>query len=226
MLNDNINLIALDFSMNKPAMSAYINNELYFYVWPLNIDSKSESLLKENNVNVCNRHLGPVESKDSTIMTQIHIKRAIELSSIIIRDIKSLIYLAHPSTETYLASEGLSFGSTGDAALNLAMYKAILLSDIAQKLNIWNFFTYAPITIKSTAGCAKQKENKKENMIDAFRNEIPMHQLMSTIKNNPDSLKKKINYITTIDDIVDSYFCLKTMHSKLNLNCISEWQKQ
>lgn len=225
-MSNNINLIALDYSMNKPAMAAYINNKLYFYVWPLDIDNKSEILLKENDVNVCNRHLGPVNSKDSTLMTQIHIKRAIDLSATIIRDIKSLIYLAHPGNETYLASEGLSFGSTGDAALNLAMYKAILLSDIAQKLNIWNFFTYAPITIKSIAGCAKKNEGNKINMIDAFINEQPMHQLMETLNKNPDSLKKKINYIPTIDDIVDSYFCLKTLYTKLNLNYIPEWQKK
>lgn len=219
----NYNLIGLDFSINKPAMTAYINNNLYFYVWPSSIDNKSLQILKDNDVNITNRQLDPINIKDSTLLNREHISRAIELSSLIIRDIKYLLTLGHPNTQTFLASEGLSFGSTGDAALNLAMYKAIFLSDVAQKLNIWNFYTYAPITIKSIAGCSKKNQNKKEDMINAFKNEHIMHKLMETININENSLKKKTNYIPTIDDIVDSYFCLKTLHNKLKLNCINEW---
>lgn len=218
-----MNLIGIDFSINKPAMSAYINDKLYFYVWPISIDDKSLNILIENNVNVTNRNLSSVNEKDSTLLNQIHILRAIDLSKLIVNDIKKII---DNNSKTLIATEGLSFGSTGDAALNLAMYKSIFLSNVVTELNITDFYTYAPITIKSIAGCAKKSENKKENMINAFINEPVMHKLMSTINDNPEKLKKKTNYIQTIDDIVDSYFCLKTLHNKLKLNYIEQWQTQ
>lgn len=33
-MGDNKLYIGFDFSMNKPAMTAYCNNRLYFYFWP------------------------------------------------------------------------------------------------------------------------------------------------------------------------------------------------
>lgn len=223
----NTNLIALDFSMNKPALSAFINGKLYFYVWPLNIDSKTEFILQENSVVVYNRHLDSIHPKDfndSTMLTQIHIKRAIDLSDKIVKDIEYLIHDYKDNT-TYLSTEGLSFGSTGNEALNLATYKAILLADIAKRLNIWNFYTYSPITIKSTAGCSKKGSYSKLNMIESFMKEKPLNDFMLNIINHTDVFKKKVNFIDTVDDIVDSYFCLKTMYKKLKLTGITEWNE-
>ena len=38
-------IFAFDFSMNKPAMACLIENELSFYIWPLNIDKVAQEKL-------------------------------------------------------------------------------------------------------------------------------------------------------------------------------------
>jgi len=65
----------------------------------------------------------------------------------------------------------LSYGSKGDASLNLATYKGVLLSKIYEHYGdaLKRLYTYAAMTIKATAGCAGKKDKDiKMPMIDAF----------------------------------------------------------
>ena len=66
------------------------------------------------------------------------------------------IAYVEPGAPIYISSEGLSYGSTGDAALNLATYKGVLLSKLYEhyKGRLYGLYTYSPITLKSIAGCA------------------------------------------------------------------------
>jgi hypothetical protein len=69
-----------------------------------------------------------------------------------------------------------------------------------------------PITIKSIAGCAGKKDKAlKAPMINAFINDDFI--LNNKFKENLISgiLTAKTNYIPCVDDIVDSYWALKTM---------------
>ena len=54
-------------------------------------------------------------------------------------------------------------------------------------------------------------------MIEAFSNENIDHEFCKILKNDPQRLKKKTNYISCVDDCVDSYFILKTLQIKENL---------
>ena len=90
----------------------------------------------------------------------IHTIRSTDLANMIIADIDSLIESAElDSPEIYVCSEGLSYDSRGDAGLNLATYKGVLLSKIYEHFgdNLKRLFTYSPITIKATAGCATKE---------------------------------------------------------------------
>ena len=122
--------------------------------------------------------------------------------------------------ELYVCSEGLSYASKGDATLNLATYKGVLLSKIYEHYgdHLCRLFTYAPITLKSTAGCAGNKDikdTKKTKMIDKFAQTTVDTKLRKCISNG--LMKAKSNYIPGIDDIVDSYWALQTMIKKENI---------
>jgi Holliday junction resolvasome RuvABC endonuclease subunit len=204
VVEKNIILIGADFSIAKPALCCYYNKELKFSVFPQKIDSKTETVLRDNGVYVINRNLEPICTTDKNhIYNQI--SRYRDLANTIVNYIKSF-----DAEEYIFSSEGLSFASHGNMTMELASAKAILLSTLIDN-NINQIYTYSPITLKSTAGCGQRGENKKENMINKFREEPPMCEFMEQFKNNDGIFKKKTNYMPTIDDLADSYWCLKTL---------------
>ena len=210
--------IGFDFSMNKPAMTIYDFNKFTFFIWPLNLPDKKLNLFKDSDVFSFSRNLDSIspEKYSFSQITLEHTKRSVNLANEIINDIKKYLtekkYLKD-DLELYISSEGLSFGSTGDAALNLATYKGVLLSKIYENFlpYIKGLFTYSPITIKSIAGCAGKKDKAlKQPMINAFIND---NFITHKFKDNLISgmLTAKTNYIPCVDDIVDSYWAMKTM---------------
>lgn len=212
-------IISFDFSINKPAMCIYHNNKLYFYTWPLNIDNKSIEILKQCDVNVYNRNLQPINKKqyDSNSLVYEHVKRSSLLTDLIINDIMSFIKFHNiDKNNIIISSEGLSYASNGDATLNLAAYKQVLLTKLYEN-DLVNIKTYSPITIKATAGKSKKGEGSKTSMIDAIKEEEKNHKFIEILSTNDNLLKKKTAYIQTVDDLVDAYWCLKTTLKKEDL---------
>jgi len=191
-------------------MTAYVNGKISFYVFPLCIDLKTTKILESAGVNVINRNLNHIKDKvfnESELMIE-HVTRAAMLAKLIVDTIKSLIADSEIA-ETIIANEGFSFGSKGDAVLDLSGYKYILMKELIDN-GFQNFKTYSPITIKATAGCAK-RGMKKEDMIEAFRRQPrTIHKLIDVLYETPDKMKKKTAYVQCLDDIVDSYWCYKT----------------
>ena len=215
--------IAFDFSMNKPAMVAYHMGKLYFYLWPSKLSDAHAQKYHECNVNVFPRGLEPINTKktDNTQLVLIHTIRSTDLANQIIADIDTLIEKTAGSLEEaqlYICSEGLSYGSKGDASLNLATYKGVLLSKIYEHYGdaLKRLYTYAAMTIKATAGCAGKKDKDiKMPMIDAFCRmsyETPFKQAVVNKE-----LIAKTNYIDGVDDLVDAYWTLMTMVKKENM---------
>lgn len=166
------------------------------------------------------RNLESIDTKqtDSTQLVLIHTIRSTDLANQIIADIDTLIEKTVGSidnAELYVCSEGLSYGSKGDASLNLATYKGVLLSKIYEHYGdvLKRLYTYAAMTIKATAGCAGKKDkNIKMPMIDAFCRmayETPFKQAVVNKQ-----LIAKTNYIDGVDDLIDAYWTLMTMVKK------------
>ena len=182
MSNHNI-YIGFDFSMNKPAASIYLDKQIYFYFWPLKLPKKVMEKYVNCGVNVKSRGLESIDTKhtDNTQLVLIHTIRSTELANLIISDIDEFISKHIPDNDydLYVCSEGLSFSSKGDATLNLATYKGVLLSKIYEHYSdkLKRLFTYSPNTLKSVAGCATAEyRSKKENMIKSFMRE-PLNSL-------------------------------------------------
>lgn len=210
-------IFAFDFSCNKPAMTSYINDVVDFYVWPSDIDDKSYDRLTSCGVNVFNRNLGTIKEKSLNQHELIleHVDRAINLSEIILQTIDKLVEDNNiKKDEVVIANEGFAFSAKGDAALQLAGYKYILMEALKNH-GYKNLKTYSPITIKKTADCSK-KGLGKDAMIEAMGRQIVDNHLISVLHDNPDYLKKKSNYVLCMDDIADSFWNLKTCMKDLN----------
>ena len=205
--------IGFDFSCNKPACYIQKYNRMLFILWPLEMDEKSETKLSAVKVKVNNRtRFEP--GTTSTEKFRWHIQQVDFLVNCIVQDLKILI----DSDDVKIAFEGSSFGSKGDAALQLAGYRYLLVSKLADLYGLENIYTYAPPTIKSMAGCATKDKRGKNSMIEAFKNENVDHPFCQTLRDNPENLKKKTNYIEGVDDLVDAYWTLKTLIIKEKLS--------
>ena len=215
-------IFAFDFSMNKPAMACLIENELSFYIWPLSIDKVAQEKLDSCDINIVNRKLNPIKDKslnESELIIE-HVTRSTNLAKLIVGTILKIIRpYNYNIDDIIIANEGFAFAAKGDAALDLSGYKYILMKELIDN-GFSNFKTYSPITIKSTAGCAK-KGMKKDDMITALGNEDnDLHLFIHTIRDHNDILKKKTSYVMCVDDLADAYWCLKTVVKKEDIDCI------
>lgn len=202
-------LIGADFSIAKPALSLYFNHKLYFATFPQKVDNYTETALLNAGVDVYNRNLDTVDTKAEDYIYQTT-KRYTDLGLQIWDYINTYDF-----NTCIFASEGLSYASRGNVTLELSGAKYVLLSTLYNH-KIKDFYTFSPITIKSTAGCAK-KGMGKEDMINAFKKETPLNAFMEMMQNDDSVFRKKSAYIHTIDDIVDSYWCLKTLCKKIEV---------
>ena len=193
------NLIGCDFSVNKPALTLEKDNQLYFFFFPLEYNVKKIQLLINQDVNIFNRERSHCD-QDSSGQMNYHLLTSISLANLIIDKIKPFL---NPTYKTIFASEGLSFGSVGDASLQLSGYKYIFLSKILDICDINNIYTFAPITIKKIAGCSGKGKTKLD-VINSFIENGPNVKLRSEMKIPNTPLKLKINWIPGINDIVDS----------------------
>ena len=215
-------IFAFDFSMNKPAMACLIENELSFYIWPLSIDKVAQEKLDSCDINIVNRKLNPIKDKslnESELIIE-HVTRSTNLAKLIVGTILKIIRpYNYNIDDIIIANEGFAFAAKGDAALDLSGYKYILMKELIDN-GFSNFKTYSPITIKSTAGCAK-KGMKKDDMITALGNEDnDLHLFIHTIRDHNDILKKKTSYVMCVDDLADAYWCLKTVVKKEDIDCV------
>ena len=212
-----MNIIAFDFSVSKPACTIIIGDHIEFLCWPANIDTTSFTKLMKYGVHVYNRNLNSIGDRDLSQYMEEHINRASVLSRLIVLGIEVIVNHYNVDKEQFtIVNEGFAFGATGNAILELSGYKYILLKELKDAGFTGPYYTYSPISIKKSAGCA-HKGSTKQDMIDAFSKQEINHMLVTVLKDHPEELKKKKNYVTCLDDIVDSYWAAITY---LNTNKI------
>lgn len=205
-------------------MCIYYKGQYSFTIWPLNMSGKVCDLYEAYGVTAVSRNLPEFTAKHETASRIVweHTKRSVSLGNMIANAVVKFLdeNVGDSEYDLYIASEGLSFGSTGDAALNLATYKGVMLGKLYEALNgkITRLCTYAPIAIKSVAKCAtKEKAGDKNAMIKAFiESELSECEFRRGLLLNKFTTPKK-NYIKCVDDIVDSFWVLQTMIKKEGL---------
>jgi hypothetical protein len=201
--------VGFDFSCNKTACCILKNNKFSFYFWPLELDDNSLKKLSDADVIIDNR-TRLAKGENSSEKFRYHISMANDLSNKITNTLKNVI----GEEKVNIGFEGSSFGSKGDAGLQLAGYRYILVRQLSNIYGLENIYTYAPLTIKSVAGCAGKDKRGKNSMIETFAKLSIKHNLNRLLKTDQASLKKKTNFVPGVDDLVDAYFVLKTLREK------------
>jgi hypothetical protein len=203
-------IIGLDFSINKPAACIYINGEYEFYSWPFGLSQKIIDIYRESGIHIIDREDEKYKGTDSSEKMRREVENAMYLSDLIITSM--------PDGETkdwQIVFEGISYASSGNMAIQLGGYKYVLMEAFWNECVPWNnMTTYAPISIKKTAGCSKKGMGKKE-MIDSFLENAAPNSLKYSMISNPDKFKKKTgSWIDHLDDLVDSYWAVETFLNK------------
>jgi len=202
-------ILGFDFSINKPAACLYSHGRYSFYSWPFGLSDKLKKIYRDASVNLIDRTDEKYKGKDSSQKMRWEVENSMYLSELIISTLPDEGWLYSAP----IVFEGLSFNSKGDKAIQLGGYKYILMKALYDKgVPLENMTTYAPITIKKTAGCSKKGMTKKD-MIDAF-----MHTscpLAQAIFSNPSLFQKKTGtWIEHLDDLVDAYWAVQTYLDK------------
>jgi len=214
-----LSIISFDFSLAKPACCIFVNNEYLFFGWPKKLSDKINNLYKESGVNIIDRFDNEDEPKDSSAKVRHEIKWSVYMADLIIDTIKPYL-----NKDTLIVFEGSSFSSSGNVVIQLTSRRYMLIYRLTRFVSLDNIFTYSPMTVKSTAGCSKKNSLTKKSYT---KNDI----ILSFIKDGPDCMlrqkliedqskfmkKNSVNFIDHMDDLVDSYFVLKTLQQKMNL---------
>jgi len=205
-----MNIIGFDFSINKPAACVWSNNTYHFYGWPYQPQKKLPQLYKDVNVHIIDRIDDKEKGDNVSSKMRYEVKNARYISELIFNSLNLFL-----SKDTYIGFEGLSYGSSGDVVLQLGGYKYMIMDVFSQIVPLENMFTYAPATVKKTAGCSKRGLGKHA-MIEAFMNSKCEHGLRDILNKDKESFMKKglKNYVDHLDDLVDSYWVLKTLQDK------------
>ena len=121
------------------------------------------------------------------------------------------------SSEVFLAMEGLSFASNGNALIDISMATALLRERIVNKIGSSNFWVFSPTSVKKFA---VKGNAKKDELYHAILNKKLPGTNFSQFTNILQTHKE--NWITNsgnvnkpLDDIIDaSWICLYLMENE------------
>jgi hypothetical protein len=215
-------IIGFDFSIEKPACCIYdtIQKTYKFKSWAWNLSPKLTAIYEDANVEVIERKEPKLKNLGVSEKMQHDVHRGIFLSQLIINS-----FTKEELEDSWILWEGLSFASSGNVVLQLGGFKYLVMKEFCSDVPLEKQLTYAPQTIKKTAGCStqiidpitgKKRSQGKPEMIQAFVDT----KLDITLRNKMDlereSFRKKgdRNWIDHLDDLIDSYWLIKTFLDK------------
>ena len=201
-------IFGFDFSINKPCCCYFVHNEYKFISWPYGLTSNIQKIYKESPIEIVSRNDVKISSKNASEKLRFEVENSKYLANLIYNSLKDIM-----DENSYIAFEGLSYNSKGDASIQLGGYKFILMDTLSKVVPLTNMFTYAPQTIKKVAGCSQNGKTKKD-IIEAFIGQDI--EFSNYISNNGGLFKTRFdNWIIHLDDIADSYFTLRTLQGNL-----------
>lgn len=204
--------IGIDFSITSSALTIKYNNELFFYTFARENIISEDVLngLKKSNVQCLLSKKN--ERGDKKLLTTILERISITDANALVEKILNAILEKSKECDSF-AIEGFSFGSTGNVLAQISGYQWMLRKALTDKFGINKMWIYAPTTVKATAG---KGNYKKEEMINKFieSKDVLLNRTSFWIamKTNPHQFQTKNGkWKKPIEDIVDSYWVLKTL---------------
>jgi hypothetical protein len=208
-------ILGIDFSIKSSAASILAGDDYTFYTYARKglIKADFKLILAASGVQIFETEEEPAVNSKASIgdRERTSVKDALRLIPTM-----SKCFVGLP-IEAW-AIEGFSFASTGNRLAQISGYQWVLRWELVKGgLDIDNFYVYSPMTVKATAG----KGNfKKEQMIEAFINSqdplLKNNAFHETLRSHPHLFQnKKGAWMKPLDDIVDSWWILKTVKAQI-----------
>jgi len=215
ILNNSNMFLGVDFSLKSPAATLKYGDNYTFYTFArTNVVKEDVAIaLKAAGVIVNLIDSEPSLPKKATIAERE--RSSLDDANILVPGIVK--YFTELPIKAY-AIEGFSFASKGNRLAQISGYQWMLRWEMHKSgIPTKDFWIFSPMTIKATAG----KGNfKKEEMIAAFLNtedeSLKNSGLWKAMTGSPQLFQnKKGAWMKPIDDVVDSFFILKTLEKTL-----------
>jgi Holliday junction resolvasome RuvABC endonuclease subunit len=214
-------IISIDFSILYPGIC--ICKDFESFKWLAIVNTKLSKKDKENIdsalVNYPNLKIAYTQTKRSTqpeyhLTERVKLTNYLELIELLIQNLKDLIL---PGEEVICALEGISFGSSGNALVDISQATGMLKQKIVDEIlngEASRFFVFSPSELKNAIGC-KGNANK----LDIF-NKFSTDPILNSVKSS--DLFKLVNtekWIVKDDrvaspfmDMIDSYLGVVKIH--------------
>lgn len=217
--------IGIDFSLNSPAFCVFSNSKFSWFSLT-RTEKKFDSFVKSKDkpffvlselpeFELCFLEKKTLHENYSE-KERVKIDYFLELVEFFWGHIEKHI----TEKQTYIALEGLSFASNGNALIDISMATALLRERIVRKIGSQNFYVYSPTSVKKFA--FKGNAKKDELYLSLIEKKIPetnfsaLTKVLSENKENWITPSKSVN--KPLDDIIDStWICLNLFEEKNSL---------
>ena len=199
--------IGIDFSLNSPAFCIYQNDQC---IWGslTRTERTPESLRKskdkpyaflEYNESFDLFFLDKKEMPDDyTEKERVKIDYFQEVVDLFWEHIEKYV----DGDEFFVAMEGLSFMSAGNALIDISMATALIRKKITDRIGSKNFYVFSPTAIKKFAGKGNYKKHEMyDSLVESDRTPI-FCEILKENRNNWITASLQIN--KPIDDLVDA----------------------
>lgn len=209
----------LDFSINSPALCHFDGSKYTFYSF-LNIGNRdlSKPLPKSMSIYETLKGVGVDtiffrRDKKHADYSQDQILKIANAKNVA-QTIADLIFkLKGDDPQMVFAIEGYSYGSKGNSFIDLIQFNSVLRNEIyTRKSDVDEIVVVSPSMVKKEAGKGNANKNKMlEFFLESDDELLACVDFFKWCHENPESLlDKKENVVKPVDDLVDSYFVLKT----------------
>lgn len=213
----------VDFSINSPALCHFDGKNYKFYSF-FNIGDRDPNKALPKGMSMYNQ-IQEVEveaimysrsksNKEDYVQDQFNkIKDSTTVAKLINEKIKEI---RNPDLPATIGIEGYSYGSKGNSFIDLIQFNAVLRSEIYRSITDEDSIkVLSPSMIKKEAG--KGNANKLQ-MLEFFLAQedqgLDRCEFFKWCKANPDGLMNlKGDIQKPVDDLVDSYFIVKTLRA-------------
>lgn len=220
-------LIGVDFSLNSPAFCILRGNN---FIWgSLTRSDRTEQSLKKSKdkpfsildgiedcfLSFLEKKIIPEEYSERERIKIVYFMELVDAFW------SSVENHCRPNDEIYVAIEGLSFASNGNALIDISMATALLRKKIMDFSGPERFYVFSPTSVKKFAlkGNAK-KDELYLKLIDLQIPETNLHVFTNVLRDHQNSwITPKKNVNKPIDDIIDAtWICLYLRHEVLSKN--------
>lgn len=219
-------IISIDFSILYPGIC--ICKNFKEYKWTAVVNSKISKAHRKN--------LDDLDSKNPNLSflytiskrekkSQYHLTERIKLTNYLESISLILNYLKNEikdKSDLLIVIEGISFGSSGNALIDISQSTGILKKDLLVELldgDIDRLFIFSPGELKNSIGCkgnAKKGEIFAKFKTDPILESVKKSDLWKVVNKEDWLVDKKGNIISPIIDMVDSYLGVTKIYQILH----------